>query len=120
MKLFVQRRTVVRVAAAGLLLMLIVVGLHNVSLAGEGEKQKPRLVNINTATLAQLKELPGIGKAIAGRIIRHREQHGRFRKVEELLVIRGISRRRFEELRLLVTIGEAKETKDAEEKGRKR
>ncbi|MCH6553442.1 MAG: helix-hairpin-helix domain-containing protein, partial [Acidobacteria bacterium] len=53
-------------------------------------------------------------------IIRHREKHGRFRKVEELLVIRGISRRRFEELRLLVTIGEAKETKDAEEKGKER
>ncbi|MFB3153205.1 MAG: ComEA family DNA-binding protein [Candidatus Acidiferrales bacterium] len=105
-------------AAVGLLLMLV--GLHNVSLAGEGQKQKPGLVNINTATRAEVKELPGIGKAIAGRIIRHREKHGRFRKVEELLVIRGISRKRFEELRLLVTIGEAKETKDAEEKERER
>ncbi len=118
MRCFVQRRAVGGVAAAGLLLILV--GLHNVSLAGEGQKQKPGLVNINTATLAELKELPGIGKAIAGRIIRHREKHGRFRKVEELLVIRGISRKRFEELRLLVTIGEAKETKDAEEKGKER
>ncbi len=118
MRCVVQRRAVGGVAAAGLLLVLV--GLHNFSLAGEGQKQKPGLVNINTATLAELKELPGIGKALAGRIIRHREKHGRFRKVEELLVIRGISRRRFEELRLLVTIGEAKETKDAEEKGRER
>jgi competence ComEA-like helix-hairpin-helix protein len=118
MRFFAQRGMVVRVAAAGLL--LVFVGLHNVSLAGMGQKQKPGLVNINTATRVELKELPGIGKAIAGRIIRHREKHGRFRKVEELLVIRGISRRRFEELRLLVTIGEAKQTKDAEEKGRER
>ena len=118
MRFFAQRGMVVRVAAVGLLLVLV--GLHNVTLAGTGQKQKPQLVNINTATLAQLKELPGIGKAIAGRIIRHREKHGRFRKVEELLVIRGISRRRFEELRLLVTIGEAKQTKDAEEKGKER
>ncbi|MFB3126867.1 MAG: ComEA family DNA-binding protein [Candidatus Acidiferrales bacterium] len=118
MRFFAQRGMVVRVAAVGLL--LVFVGLHNVSLAGMGQKQKPGLVNINTATLAELKELPGIGKAIAGRIIRHREKHGRFRKVEELLVIRGISRRRFEELRLLVTIGEAKQTKDAEEKGKER
>ena len=118
MRFLVQRRTVVRVAAVGLLLAFV--GLHKVSLAGAGQKQKSRLVNINTATLAKLKELPGIGKALAGRIIRHREKHGRFRKVEELLVIRGISRRRFEELRLLVTIGEAKETKGAEEKGMER
>lgn len=118
MRLFAQRGMVVRVAAVGLL--LVFVGLHNVSLAGTEQKQKPGLVNINTATRAELKGLPGIGKAIAGRIIRHREKHGRFRKVEELLVIRGISRRRFEELRLLVTIGEAKQTKDAEEKGKER
>jgi competence ComEA-like helix-hairpin-helix protein len=118
MRFLVQHRVVGGVAAVGLLLVLV--GLHNFSLAGTGQKRKPGLVNINTATLAQLKKLPGIGKAIAGRIIRHREKHGRFRKVEELLVIRGISRRRFEELRLLVTIGEAKETKDAEEKGRER
>lgn len=108
MRFLVQRRTVVRVAAAWLLLVLV--GLHSASLAGTGQKQKPELVNINSATQAELKELPGIGKAIAGRIIRHREKHGRFRKVEELLVIRGISRRKFEELRLLVTIGEVKET----------
>lgn len=118
MSFFAQRRAVGGVAAVGLLLVLV--GLHNVTLAGTEQKQKPQLVNINTATLAQLKELPGIGKAIAGRIIRHREKHGRFRKVEELLVIRGISRRRFEELRLLVTIGEAKQTKDVEEKERER
>ncbi|MCH6554487.1 MAG: helix-hairpin-helix domain-containing protein, partial [Acidobacteria bacterium] len=81
MRFPVQRRTVIRVAAVGLLLMLV--GLHNVSLAGEGQKQKPGLVNINTATRAEVKELPGIGKAIAGRIIRHREKHGRVRQGEE-------------------------------------
>ncbi len=70
MRFLVQRRAAGRVAAAGLL--LVFVSLHNVSLAGMGQKQKPGLVNINTATLAELKELPGIGKAIAGRIIRHR------------------------------------------------
>ena len=58
----------------------------------------PRL-NINTATSAELERLPGIGPAFAARIIAHRERYGPFRRVEHLLIVTGISERRFAEIR---------------------
>jgi comEA protein len=60
-------------------------------------------VNINRATREELERLPGVGPALAGRIVEHRERHGAFRRVEHLLVVRGISERRFAELRAHVT-----------------
>ncbi|HLL75494.1 MAG TPA: ComEA family DNA-binding protein [Pyrinomonadaceae bacterium] len=60
-------------------------------------------VNINRAAREELERLPGIGPALAQRIVEHRERHGAFRRVEHLLVVRGISERRFAELRAHVT-----------------
>ena len=59
---------------------------------------RPR-VNINTATRAELEQLPGIGPALAARIIEHRERYGPFRRAEHLIIVPGISERRFAELR---------------------
>jgi comEA protein len=61
-------------------------------------------VNINRATREELERLPGVGPALAARIVEHRERHGAFRRVEHLLVVRGISERRFAELRAHVTV----------------
>jgi competence ComEA-like helix-hairpin-helix protein len=60
-------------------------------------------VNINRATREELERLPGVGPALAARIVEHRERHGEFRRVEQLLVVRGFSERRFAELRAHVT-----------------
>src|SRR5687767_12364569 len=43
------------------------------------------MVNLNSATAAQLETLPGIGKATAERILEYRQKNGAFKKVEELL-----------------------------------
>ena len=61
------------------------------------------LVNINRATREELERLPGVGPALAARIVEHRERHGAFRRVEHLLAVRGVSQRRFAELRAHVT-----------------
>ena len=61
------------------------------------------LVNINRAPREELERLPGVGPALAARIVEHRERHGAFRRVEHLLAVRGISERRFAELRAHVT-----------------
>jgi competence protein ComEA len=63
------------------------------------------LININTATAAELDTLPGIGPVLAGRIIEYRELHGRFSTIDQLLEVDGISRATVEELRNLVTTG---------------
>ena len=59
-------------------------------------------ININTATAAELEKLPRIGKEFAGRIIEHRERYGAFRRAEDLLLVRGISDKKFREIRSLV------------------
>lgn len=62
------------------------------------------LVNINTASSDELEKLPGIGRALAARIVAHRQQYGRFRRAEHLIIVRGISDRRFLALRDLITV----------------
>jgi competence protein ComEA len=53
------------------------------------------VLNLNTATLRELQTLPGVGPVLARRIVEFREKKGGFRKVEELLVIPGISERKW-------------------------
>ena len=61
-------------------------------------------LDLNTATLDQLDELPGIGPATAQAIIDERDRRGRFRSVEELLDVRGIGPAKLEQIRDLVTV----------------
>lgn len=68
------------------------------------DQQTPSRININTATANELETLPGIGKGLAARIIEHREQHGPFRRPEHLIIVRGISDKRFRGLRQLITV----------------
>jgi competence protein ComEA len=63
------------------------------------------LVDLNTATLEQLQTLPGVGPAIAGRIVDHREQHGPFRAPGDLRDVSGIGEKRFQDLADRITVG---------------
>jgi competence protein ComEA len=62
-------------------------------------------VNINTATVAELDTLPGIGPVLAQRIIDDRAEHGPFQTVDELARVSGISAAMVDELRPLITVG---------------
>jgi competence protein ComEA len=61
-------------------------------------------VEINTASTRELEKLPGIGKSLAERIVAYREEHGPFRRVEHLMMVPGISERKFRELQPLVRV----------------
>jgi competence protein ComEA len=61
-------------------------------------------VNINKADAAQLTTLPRVGPAIAARIIAHREEHGGFKKPEELMNVKGIGPKTFDRLKQLISI----------------
>lgn len=71
---------------------------------GAGEAEAGPLVDLNTATFEELLGLPGIGPALAARILEYRRERGGFHSAEELLNIKGIGRARFEKLLPLVTV----------------
>lgn len=62
-------------------------------------------VNINLAGLSELDTIPGIGPAIAQRIVDYREQHGLFSSVEEIQEVSGIGPKTFEKMAAYITIG---------------
>jgi competence protein ComEA len=64
----------------------------------------PALVDINTALQAELEILPGIGPALAGRIIAYREENGPFKTIEEIQKVQGIGAKIFEKIKDLITI----------------
>jgi competence protein ComEA len=63
------------------------------------------LVNINTASIAELDTLPGIGPTTAQKIIDYREQNGLFRSIEDIINVSGIGPATYERLKDLITVG---------------
>jgi competence protein ComEA len=83
----------------------------------EGGAQKPPAaervtgpVNVNTASAAELEKLPGIGPAVAGRIIEYRQKNGGFKKLEDLMNVRGIGEKTFLKLKPMLTLTPPKAT----------
>lgn len=72
---------------------------------GGGQGGAAARVDVNRATAAELEALPGIGPAIAGRIVAYREVNGSFRSVAELENVSGIGPRLRERLEELVRLG---------------
>jgi len=64
-----------------------------------------RAIDLNTATIEELVRLPGIGQVLAGRIVAHREEHGPFGSIDELIAVSGIGPVVLEGICELVTIG---------------
>ncbi|MBI3263593.1 MAG: helix-hairpin-helix domain-containing protein [Acidobacteria bacterium] len=71
--------------------------------AAQGSKPTPAPININTATVAQLGVLPGIGPKTAQRIVDYRQKNGSFKKIEELMNVKGIGEKGFLKLKPLIT-----------------
>lgn len=74
------------------------------STVGAQKKPPAKPIDLNAATLKELEELPGVGAVTAQRIIDMRQKSGRFRRVEDLLAIRGISQKKLDAFRPYVVI----------------
>ncbi len=61
-------------------------------------------INVNTADATRLQELPGVGAAIAERIVEYREENGPFEEISDLRNVRGIGEARLENIRPYVTL----------------
>ena len=96
-----------------LLLLLICVFLLSCSkqnnakqvLPSENEIQiSESAININTASASELEKIPHIGEKLARAIIEHREKYGSFPNPSHLLLVRGISDKRFREIETFIKV----------------
>ena len=62
-------------------------------------------VNLNTATVGQLEDLPGIGPALAARIVEHRQKNGAFKSVEDVMAVKGIGEKNFSKIQGFLSVG---------------
>jgi competence protein ComEA len=84
-------------------------GVGSASRSAAAQDSKPPAaaaapLNLNVATAADLEKLPGVGAAMATRILEYRQKSGGFKKIEELMNIQGIGERNFLRLKPLVTV----------------
>jgi competence protein ComEA len=63
-------------------------------------------VNINTASAEQLTVLPGVGPALAAKIVEHRQKSGAFKTTQELMNVRGIGEKNFAKIQGYLTVGD--------------
>ena len=70
-----------------------------------GDPSGGSLININTASAAEMEALPGIGPTLAQRIIEYREDHGPFAAIEDVMNVHGVGEGLFSEIRDLITVG---------------
>ncbi len=71
-----------------------------------------KVINLNTATTAELVDLKGIGQAKAQAIVAYRDKNGAFKSVDDLRHVQGIGAKLLEQIRPQITVGSA-DTKSA-------
>ena len=94
-------------AAVLCVLAAFVLALLAPAQAAAQAKETGSKININTATVAELQELPRIGEQVARRIVEYREQNGKFKRIEELMKIKGIGEKTFLQLKDRITVGDS-------------
>ena len=81
--------------------------LYNTGATETGQESATQIgkININTASVEQLKMLPDIGEVLASRIVSYRTEYGLFASIEDLIHVDGIGEKRLEKLRQFITVG---------------
>jgi len=70
----------------------------------EGNKSKEEKININKATQTEIETLPGIGPSTALKIITYRNEHGKFKNIEDIKNVSGIGDSKFENIKEYICV----------------
>ncbi len=84
-------------------LALSTIPAHPAVAEGEASSAK-KTVNVNQASAAELARLPKVGPKLAERIVDHRQQHGPFKRAEDLMEVKGVGEKMFATLRPYVAV----------------
>jgi competence protein ComEA len=93
-----------------LLTLLVILAMTAVSTVSLGAAEKPaaagadKLININSADAVLLAKLPQVGPKMAQRILDYRKSSGGFKRVQDLMKVKGIGEKVFAKLQPLITI----------------
>ena len=101
-------RASIGLVAAAFLLVAPVAHAGGLSQDAAEAKTAVAAVNLNTASAAQLEELPGIGAKMALRIVEYRQKSGGFKKIEDLMNVKGIGEKAFLKLKPHLTVSPPK------------
>jgi competence ComEA-like helix-hairpin-helix protein len=66
--------------------------------------QNEERININTASVEELQRLPGIGPALASRIVEHRRRHGPFKRPQDVVIVRGMSAKLYRRIAHMIRV----------------
>ena len=87
------------------LLMVLVLGSQVMAAQKGNAAGFGKLVNINTADVAQLTRLPRVGEKIGQRIIDYRKKNGKFKKPADIMKVKGTGEKTFENMKDMITVG---------------
>ena len=88
-------RNAARTLALALGLVAVLAAGSPALAADEAAAPAKKVVNVNTASADELARLPRVGPSLAGKIVAHRQQHGPFKRPEDLMEVKGIGEKMF-------------------------
>ena len=103
-----MRKKPIKWGAAAVLAAVFVLGIPAVSARQSGEPAETSLIDINTAGVEELMQLPGVGQVYAMRILDYRKEHGPFQEVAEIMNVKGIGEKTFLRIQDRIKAGKVK------------